>query len=168
MFRACICLESGERLRADGVMREHTLYSEFHCEFRAGSHELTVAGFLEAADIAGVSAVELLVELLTGENCIIAVDDNDEFAAVNVGSKFGTMLTAKNVSGSSSGLTERLAGCVDDIPAAFNRFGLSHVCGHTVNPPIKTTINLKIFSNGEIIPLCGRFVNTFFEKIRLF
>ena len=106
VFAACVCLQAGDRLTTDGVVRKHTLYGKLHCEFRAGSHQLAVAGFLQTADVAGMGAVEFLVELLTGENGLVAVDDNNVFAAVNVGREFGTMLSAKDVGSGSGGLLE--------------------------------------------------------------
>jgi len=78
-----------------------------------------------------VGAVELLVELLAGQNGLVRVDDDDEFAAVNVGREFRAMLAAENVGGGNGGLAEGLSGRVEDIPAAFNGFRLCHVCGHT-------------------------------------
>ena len=59
-----------------------------------------------------MGAVELLVELLAGENCLIAVDDNNVFAAVNVGRELGTMLAPENIGSSNGSLAKRFAGCV--------------------------------------------------------
>ena len=40
---------------------------------------------LQAANVLAVGDVELLLSLLAGQNCLVAVDDNDVIAAIDIG-----------------------------------------------------------------------------------
>ena len=62
-----------------------------------------VLDLLQAAGIAGVGAVVLLLQLLAGEDCVLGVDDDDVIAAVNVGGVIGLELAAEKVCGEGSG-----------------------------------------------------------------
>ena len=126
-------------------MGEHPLHGQFHREFGSLRHQLAVGGLLQAADIPGVGAVELLVELFAGEDGLVRVDDDDEFAAVNVGGEFRAMLAAENLGGGDGGLAEGLSGRVEDIPAALNGFRFCHVCGHTDH----SSDEMVLESNGD-------------------
>ena len=160
MLLARIDLQTGESLRADRVVREHSLHSLHHGEVRSLGHQLAVGGLLQTADVAGVGAVELLVELFAGEDGLVRVDDDDEFAAVDVGREFRAMLAAENVGGGDGGLAERFAGSVEDIPAAFDGFRFCHVCGHT-DCSSDTDFFIR---TGHIIARPDPLVNPFFEK----
>ena len=118
MLCAGVELQAGHSGSADGVLGEHALNGQFHCEVGALLHELTVLGFLEVADPAGEVVVLLLVELLAGENGLVGVDDDDKVAAVDVGGEGGLVLTAEQNSGLNS-LVGKTLGNQDNIRTAL-------------------------------------------------
>ena len=113
VLSACKYLKSGCRLCADAVVGKHSLNCKLHCELGLGCHKGLVLYFLKTTDVAGVTAVVLLLKLSTGENCFFCIDDDNEFTAINVGGELRTVLTAKNGSCCYSGSAERLACCID-------------------------------------------------------
>ena len=62
-----------------------------------------------------MSAMELLLQLLAGQDSLIAVDDDDVVTAVNVGGESGLVLAAQDDSSLGSNAAEGLAGGVDHI-----------------------------------------------------
>ena len=50
---------------------------------------------LQAADVLAVGDVELLLGLLAGQNSLIAIDDNNEIAAVHIGGIIDLLLAAQ-------------------------------------------------------------------------
>ncbi len=130
MSVACVNLEAGDCLVTDGVVREHTLYSELHCKLGTSLHKSAVLYFLQTTDVAGMVAIVLLSQLLAGQNSLGCVDNDYELTAINVGGEFRAMLAAKNVCSSNSGLTEGLTCSVNDVPFTLDAFGLCHVSGH--------------------------------------
>ena len=130
VLAACVNLQAGSSLTADRILREHTLYCSFHCEFRTLSHQGTILNFLQTADPAGMSAIVLLIQLLTGEDCLLCIDDDNEIASVYVGSELSLVLAAKESCNYGSGTTQRLVCCVYYIPLAVNVFRFCHISGH--------------------------------------
>ena len=57
-----------------------------------------------------MSAMELLLQLLAGQDSLIAVDDDDVVTAVNVGGESGLVLAAQDDSSLGSNAAEGLAG----------------------------------------------------------
>ena len=57
---------------------------------------------LQVADVAGVVLIQLLVQLVAGENCLIGVDDDDKIAASHMGGEDRLMLASQQ-GGSLSG-----------------------------------------------------------------
>ena len=128
----CICInvQTGEGLSTDGVVGKHSLNSKLHSLLGTGSHKGLVLDLLEAADVTGMVTVVLLLKLLTGENCLGSVYDDNVLAAVSVGGELRSVLAAKNFCSLNSGLAEGLACCVDYKPSAFNVVCVSHECRH--------------------------------------
>ena len=79
------------------------------------------------ADPAGVPSVNLLLQLLAGEDCLCAVNDDHMIAAVAVGSECRLVLASQNVSGCCSYTAQGLVCCVENIPAALNFGSLRHI-----------------------------------------
>ena len=94
------------------------------------SHQLAVLDLLQAADVLAVGDVELLLGLLAGQNSLIAVDDNNEIAAVHVGGVIDLLLAAQQNSGFSSDVAQALAGSVEQIPLALDFSGLYESSAH--------------------------------------
>ena len=81
---------------------------------------------------AGDTVVLLLIQLLTGQNGLVGVDDDNEIAAVNVGSEIDLVLAAQDVGSDDSGTAQGLAGCIDDVPLALQGLLLQQSSGHYV------------------------------------
>lgn len=133
MLGACIDLKSCHRLSADGVSGEHTANCKLHSLFGLGSHKGLILNSLHTADISGMMVIVLLLKLFAGKDSLVGVDDDDELTAVNVRGEFGTMLTSENGGSCDSGLSERLSGCVDDVPSAVKRLFFCHKSRHEIS-----------------------------------
>ena len=94
MLSSLVAVQAGHSLSAQGVGRNHALNSVGHSLIAGFSHQSLILGFLQAADPAGMSAMELLLQLLAGQDSLIAVDDDDVVTAVNVGGESGLVLAA--------------------------------------------------------------------------
>ena len=125
---ARIDLEAGDSLVSYGVIRQHTLYGVLHCELGLCCHESLVVDLLESADVTGMVIVFLLLKLSARSDSLGSVDYYYEFAAVHMRCELGSVFTAKNVGSERSGLAERLAGSVDNIPLAVDSLFFCHEC----------------------------------------
>ena len=85
VLRAVKQTQSGQCSAADGGARNHALDGQFHRLGRTLFHEGVIADRLQVADITGVAVIELLLQLLAGENCLCAVDDDDMIPAIDMG-----------------------------------------------------------------------------------
>ena len=94
MLGTLVAVQAGQSLITDGVGRDHALDSVGHSQIAVLSHQLAVLDLLQAADVLAVGDVELLLGLLAGQNSLIAVDDNNEIAAVHVGGVIDLLLAA--------------------------------------------------------------------------
>ena len=90
-FKTC---ESGS---AEGVFGKDPLDCESHSELGLCCHEGFIGDFLESADVTRMVAVEFLFELLTCENCLLCVYNDNEFAAIDVGCEFGTCFASEKI-----------------------------------------------------------------------
>ena len=85
MLGALVAVQAGQSLSTDGVGRDHALDSVGHSQIAVLSHQLAVLDLLQAADELAVGDVELLLGLLAGQNSLVAVDDDNVIAAIDVG-----------------------------------------------------------------------------------
>ena len=74
--------------------------------------------------------VRLRLELLAGETELLGVDDDDEFAGVDVRRVFGSVLAAEDGGDLDRQPADDLVGRVDDEPALLHLVRLRHKCGH--------------------------------------
>jgi len=123
-------VQAGQSLSTDGVGRDHALDSVGHSQVAVLSHQLAVLDLLQAADELAVGDVELLLGLLAGQNSLVAVDDDDEIAAVNIGGIIDLLLAAQQNSSLSSDVAQALAGSVEQIPLALDFSGLDESSAH--------------------------------------
>src|SRR5207237_9087678 len=72
----------------------------------------------QAARIAGMTVIELVVELVAGDGDLLGVDDHDEVAGVDVRRVLRLRLAAQRVGDLGRQATEGLALGVNDVPAA--------------------------------------------------
>ena len=136
MLCAGIDLQTGDGLVTDAVVGEHPLDSEADGLLGVGRHHVTVSLGLEPPDVAGVPLIELLIQLLAGQNCFGCVDDDDEFPAVNVRGVLGAVLAAENVRGGNGNAPERFISRVDHEPSTLDGVRVCHVSGHDVSSNI--------------------------------
>ena len=107
MLGTLVAVQAGQSLSTDGVGRDHALDSVGHSQIAVLSHQLAVLDLLQTADVLAVGDVELLLSLLAGQNSLIAVDDNDEIAAVNVGGVIDLLLAAQRRAGTTCARLQR-------------------------------------------------------------
>ena len=120
-------------IAGDGVLGHHALNSHAHGDVGLRLHQDAVGSLLQAADPAGVSAVDLLGALVAGEDSLAGVDDDDVVAAVGVGGVSGLGLAAQKVGSPDSGLAQGLARGVQDVPLTLNVGLVCHKSGHGVS-----------------------------------
>lgn len=130
MLGAAIDLQPGEGVLGDDVAGHHAADGQFHGQLRLVLHQQAVLGLVEAAGVAGVGAVELLLQLFARQDRLLGVDDDDEVAAVGVGGVLGLALAAQQVGDDDGGLAQRLAGGVDHVPLAHDVALVGHKGGH--------------------------------------
>ena len=130
MLSTLVQVQAGHAVLAQGVLGQHALDSDFHSVVGAGLHHVASLGLLQAADPAGNTVVLLLIQLLAGQNSLVGVDDDDEIAAVNVGSEINLVLAAQNVSSDDSSAAQGLTGSIDNIPLALQGLLLQQSSGH--------------------------------------
>jgi hypothetical protein len=116
--------------------------------------------------------VELLLKLLTGENSLACVYDDNELTAICMGGKLRSVLAAKDVSSLNSGSAERLASCIDNEPSAFDGVLVSHESGHFYSSKyfcfLATSQDFFKLSYYTIrIYKCQHFFETFFQNFNL-
>ena len=115
-------LVSAQALQSSSTQRiggQHTLHSQHHCLVGLLGHQGFVLNGLHAADPAAVMIVVLIDQLVAGQNGLVAVDDDNVIAAVNIRRKGNLVLTAQQNSSGSSNAAQGLACGVDDVPFAL-------------------------------------------------
>ena len=94
-----------EHLSAEGGLGEHTLDRLVDGEFGLLAHKFLVLNLFETADVTGVIAIVFLLQFSAGEHNLIAVDDYNVVATVDVGSVLGLVFSfeyARNLRGKSA------------------------------------------------------------------
>ena len=130
MLSAAVDLQTGQRVLGDDVAGHHAADGQLHGQLGLVLHQQTVLGLVQATGITAVGAVELLLQLLAGQNGLLGVDDDDEIAAVSVRGVLGLMLAAQQSGSGGSGLTEGLASRVQNVPLADDVALVGHKSGH--------------------------------------
>ena len=156
MFSACVYFELAIHLTAKSVVWKHALNSTFHNEFRLGLHHITVRLFSEATWITAVVIVFLLEFFLTGQDCILSVNNDNEIPTINVRGISGFVFTSQNCCCLGCNAAKRLASCIDDIPFSVNFASFCHKsCATHVTSSFKLGIYImNNLSNNKIIDGC--------------
>ena len=126
----------------NGVAGHHAADGHAHSQLGLVLHQDAILGLLQTADPTGVSTIVLILHLVTGQNSLAGVDNDDVIAAVSVGGVGDFALAAQQVGDDDSGLAQGLAGGINDIPLALNVGLVCHKSGHGVFPPIYIYIAL--------------------------
>ena len=72
---------------AHRVVREHTANCLIDDQLGLGFHQTAIWDFLHSADVAGVTAIKLLIQLLAGKDGLLGIDDDHMIAAVHIRGK---------------------------------------------------------------------------------
>lgn len=72
----------------------------------------------------------LLLQLIAGENRLIAVDDDHVVAAINIRRKGDLVFAAQQNGSGSGGAAKGLAGSIQNVPLALYLGGLGKSCAH--------------------------------------
>src|SRR5919197_2748967 len=116
MLRPRVDLQLCDLLPGQPVPRQHALHRAAQNLLRPALELLAQRAAAEAAGIAGVPVVALLVELVARDPDLLGVDDDDEVAGVDVRRVGGLALAAPRVPDVPRPPPERLALGVDDVP----------------------------------------------------
>ena len=84
MLRACENSQALELPLGDRILLEHTTNSKAHCQLGLLLHQSLISGLFETAGITGMGAIELLLQLLAGQNSVLRIDDDDIISTFGV------------------------------------------------------------------------------------
>ena len=135
MLCADIYVQLAEHLRAEAVLRQHTLNGMFNDAGREALEHLTGSRERRAALIAGVTEIGLVRQLLSRELYFFSIDNNDIITGVDMRRVNGLILTAKNLRDLRCKASDRLILGVYNIPLALNIGSFCHNRGFHVIPP---------------------------------
>ena len=85
-----------------------------------GGQQIAQVGGLQAADPAGVAAVQLVLHLGAGDFDFLAVHHDDAVAVVHVGSEFGLVLAAQAVGELAGQTAQNQTLGINDKPVVFD------------------------------------------------
>src|SRR3954468_6748477 len=125
MLGAGVDLQLRDLLAREPVLGEHPLHGDAEHFGRPALELLAKRPAAQAARIAGVAVVPLLVELVAGDVDLLGVHDDHEVACVDVRRELRLPLAPECVGDLGREPAERLALGVDEIPLArdFSRLG---------------------------------------------
>src|SRR5712691_11809753 len=126
MHRARVDLQLVDLLSRQPVLGEHPLHGDAQHLGRTPVELLAKRAALQAAGIARVPVVPLLVELVARDRDLLGVHDDDEVARVDVRRVHGLALATQGVCDQRRKPAERLPVGIDEIPLArdFSRLGV--------------------------------------------
>ena len=161
-FRTTIDAQTGQSGSAQAVLGQHTLDSLLDGEFRTLLHQGAIGNLFQAASPAGMVTIKLLSQLVASQHSLVRIDDDNEIAAVNMRGVLGLGLAAQQISGGDSGLAQRLASCIQDVPFAFQVALLCHISGHIQNLHCSYETN---YVKTKYTPVCGQKVPSANQRI---
>ena len=85
VLAASINLQLLRHLAAQRSLGQHADDSVLDNELGLFSQQTAIGGFLQAAGITAVLVVDLLIQLLAGQNDLGGIDDDDKVTGVNIG-----------------------------------------------------------------------------------
>jgi len=138
MLGAVVEVKGAHLLAPEGTARDHPLDRLLeHALGETTLQHLARGDLFQAAGIAGVLVVDLLVELAAGELHLVGVDDDDMVAAIDVRGVARLVLAPQDVGDDRCDAPDDQAIGVDQVPFLFDlgrlgRFGRLHQRLHGV------------------------------------
>lgn len=135
MIRPNIDLELLTHLLAELILREHAPNGDFEDSFRMTLQHFFGGNLFEAPWPAGVMAVELVFQLVSSEDNLFCVDDDNVIAHINERSISRLVLTHQDHGSLGRKPANRLAVCVDEKPTAvlLKVLPARNECAHDAN-----------------------------------
>ena len=121
MLAALVDLQFAEQLTAQCVVRKHPFDSFLNDALGKTLLEVLEGLHLHAARTTGVTAVELLLRLVSADADLVSVHHDDEIAGVEVGRIGGLVLATQYGSHLCGQAAQGLILSVHQIPLAFDR-----------------------------------------------
>ena len=126
MLRAAIYAQLGEHMVAQRAGGQHATHGLFKGELGLGGHQTAIGNFLDAARIAGMIVVLFLVQLRAGQLDLVAVDNDNMIACVNMG-RIGRLVLATQYRSHLAGQTAQYeAISIDHVPLTLQGLVLRH------------------------------------------
>ena len=116
MGGASVDLQLLGHLATQGALGQHANDGAADSKLGLLSQQLAVLGFLQAANVAAVMVLDLLVQLLAGHDDLIGIDDDDVVTGINIGGVNGLVLTTQDVRNLAGKAAVNLTLSVNDIP----------------------------------------------------
>src|SRR5262245_29476910 len=110
---------------------------------------------LDAAGKAGMPIVSLCLALITGQNYLFGIYDNDIIATIEVWSECGLMLATQTVGDDRSRAADDQSVCIDEHPLFLNILGASRVGFHGVSRSLTGLSRQRALRPSPVRPECG-------------
>ena len=133
MVRALVDAQIAELLAAERPVRQHALHRLLDHALREAAFENVLRGaFLDAADVAGVMVIDLLLALAPGEHHLLGIDDDDVVAVIDMGREGGLVLAAQPHRDDRGEAADDQTLGVDQHPLLLDVGGLGRIRGHGI------------------------------------
>ena len=116
VFFPCVNLELLHLGGTKFVLWDHALDSPFEDELRTTLAHLVWSLNCLAADVTGVTGVDLMLLLAATEFGVLGIDDDNEVTGIYVRREYGLMLPAKETGSLHCDFSDDLVLGIDDVP----------------------------------------------------
>ena len=120
MLAACVDLELAELGAAQLVLGDHSFDGPFEDELGLASADLGGSFDGLAADVTGVTGVDLVTLLVSAEAGVLGIDDDNEVAGINVRSEDGLVLATEEAGSLDSDVSDDLVLGINDVPRTLD------------------------------------------------
>ena len=120
MLIAPVHIQLGKHVRRQLVLRQHTFHRRLYDCFRLAHHALVVVFRPQAARIAGVMVVLLLLSLHAGGADLLRVEDDHVIPGIEKWRIPRVLFAHQDARDLRSQAPERLPVCIHDVPLAHN------------------------------------------------
>src|SRR4029453_4562923 len=121
MLGAVVEVQGAHLVAAERTTRDHALHGLFqHALGEAALKHLARRHFLQAAGIAGVLVIKLVLQLAAGEAHLVGVDDDNIVAAIDVRGEARLMLAAQDVGDDRRDAADHQILGINQMPLLFH------------------------------------------------